>query len=163
MRKLLYVILLLLLVSACGPKKIPRDDMESILRDLLIQDQQIKQDRDLRKQADTSLVYEGIFHSYGYDTDDFIHSLAEYLEDPARMEKIMGEVADDLEKQTKQIGRKIRDKEWREGYMRIYSMKPDTSKGPKPRIRPADTLRIRFNGDSVWMYYPPDTLVIPMR
>ena len=112
MRKLLHIALLVLLVAACGPRKIPRDDMERIMADMLIQDQQIKQDRKLQKQADTSLVYEGIFEQYGYDTDDFIYSVEYYLEDPSRMEKIMGNVAARMEKEAKQAGVEAEQEEW---------------------------------------------------
>ena len=88
MRKWLHIVLVLMLAVSCGPRKIPRDDMEKIMADILLQDQQIKQDHKLRKEADTTLVYEGIFEAYDYDTDDFLYSLEYYLEDPARMEKL---------------------------------------------------------------------------
>ena len=60
MRRALYIVLVLVMAAACGPHRIPRDDMEDILYRMLVQDQQIRQDPQLRKQADTMLVYEGI-------------------------------------------------------------------------------------------------------
>ena len=150
---------LLLAASACGPRKIPRDDMESILSDMLLQDQQIKINREIKRQADTSLVYEGIFQAYGYNTDDFLHSLSYYLEDPVRMEKIMGSVADRLEKEAKEVGKELDYLAWQEKMLRIYGMKPDTS-APKPPVRPVDTLKIRFSDDSVWVEKPVDSLAL---
>ena len=152
MRKALYIGLILLLAVSCGPRVIKRAKMERIIADMLVQDQQIKQDPSLRKQADTSLVYEGIFEEYGYTTDDFLHSVTYYLTDPSRMEKIMGNVAQDLEARAKEVKALIDLQQWREGYLSIYSMPMDTSLRPRPRVRAADTLRIRFAGDSVYFH-----------
>ena len=149
MRKLLHIALLVLLVAACGPRKIPRDDMERIMADMLIQDQQIKQDRKLQKQADTSLVYEGIFEQYGYDTDDFIYSVEYYLEDPSRMEKIMGTVAARMEKEAKQAGVEAEQEEWQKKFMKIYQMKVDVNRRPQPPVSAVDTLPVRMQQDSV--------------
>lgn len=149
MRKLLHIALLVLLVAACGPRKIPRDDMERIMADMLIQDQQIKQDRKLQKQADTSLVYEGIFEQYGYDTDDFIYSVEYYLEDPSRMEKIMGNVATRMEKEAKQAGVEAEQEEWQKKFMKIYQMKVDVNRRPQPPVSAVDTLPVRMQQDSV--------------
>ena len=79
MRRALYIVLVLVMAAACGPHRIPRDDMEDILYRMLVQDQQIKQNPQLRRQADTMLVYEGIFQAYGFNTDDFLYSL-EYVQ-----------------------------------------------------------------------------------
>ena len=43
MRRALYIVLVLVMAAACGPHRIPRDDMEDILYRMLVQDQQIKQ------------------------------------------------------------------------------------------------------------------------
>lgn len=152
MRRALYIGLILLLAASCGPRVIKRARMERIIADMLVQDQQIKQDVSLRKQADTSLVYEGIFEDYGYTTDDFLHSVNYYLRDPSRMEKIMGNVAEDLEARAKEVKAIIALDEWREGFLRIYTLPVDTSLRPTPRVRAADTLRIRFAGDSVYFH-----------
>ncbi|MCR4844417.1 MAG: DUF4296 domain-containing protein [Bacteroidales bacterium] len=157
MRKWFHIVLLFLLAVSCGPRKISRDDMERIMTDILVQDQQIKQDRNLKKQADTSLVYEGILDSYGYDTDDFLYSLEYYLSDPSRMEKIMGDVAEKLEAETKVVAGEIEREQWRARFMRIYAQRPDTTL-PRPRVRAADTLSVRFDADSVWFHHPTDTL-----
>ena len=137
--------------------------MEAIMADLYIQEQQIKQDPQLKKQADTSLVYEGIFRSYGYNTDDFIYSLSYYLEDASRMEKIMGSVADRLEKSAKEVDGEVKRQQWRDHLLSLYRMKPDTTRGPKVPPGLMDTLRVRFSGDSVWVHHPEDTIKVPLR
>ena len=152
MRKWLHIVLLLVVAVSCGPRRIPRDDMERIMADILIQDQQIKNDRSLRKQADTSLVYEGIFEAYGYNTYDYLYSVEYYLQDPARMEKIMGAVAENLEKEIKLTGEEVDLENWRRRFLDIYRMKVDTTRLPRPRTRPVDTLHVRFDADSVWFY-----------
>ena len=152
MRKCLHILLVMFLAAACGPQRIPRDDMESIMYDILVQDQQIKLDRELKKQADTSLVYEAIFEEYGFDTDDYLYSLEYYLENPSKMEKIMDAVADRLEREAKVVAGEIRFDEWRKGYFRIYNMKVDTTRRPRPRVRQVDTLHVRFDNDRVYLY-----------
>lgn len=152
MRKWLHIVLVLAVAASCGPRKIPRSDMERIMADILIQDQQIKSDGTLRRQADTSLVYEGIFESYGYNTDDYLYSVEYYLQDPARMEKIMGKVADRLESEIKVVEKEVELENWRRRLMDIYRQKVDTTRLPRPRTRPVDTLHVRFDADSVWFY-----------
>lgn len=157
MRRVLYIVLVMLLVAACGPHRIPRDDMEDIVYRMLVQDQQIKQDPKLRKQADTMLVYEGIFQAYGYNTDDFLFSLEYYLEEPARMEKVMEKVAERLDAEAKVLKKEIDLDTWRSKMMRIYKMEPDTT-WPKPPGRPVDTLLVRMGKDTVQLVLPPDSL-----
>ena len=168
MRKCLYILLVVLLAAACGPRKIPREDMENIMADILVQDQQIKLNKELKKQADTSLVYEGIFEAYGYNTEDFLYSVEYYLVDASRMEKIMGSVADRLEKESKVVAAEIKLDEWRKKLLRIYNLKVDTTRGPRPRVRLVDTLHVRFENDNVYLHtvdsismHDLDTLLVP--
>ena len=157
MRRALHIVLALLLVAACGPHRIPSDDMEDIVYRMLVQDQQLRQDPKLRKQADTMLVYEGIFQAYGYNTDDFLFSLEYYLEEPVRMEKVMGNVGDRLEKESKALQKEIDLERWRDKMLKIYGMAPDTT-WPKPPVRPVDTLLVRMGQDTVQLVLPPDSL-----
>ena len=159
MRKALYTLLILLLALSCGPRRISRDNMEEIMYQMLVQDQQIKYDQQLRKQADTSLVYEAIFEEYGYDTDDFLYSLEYYLAEPAKFEKIMEKVGDRLDKEVSVVRADVRLMQWREKLMRIYNTQPDTSRRPLPRVRPVDTLPLRFGDDSLRVVTPWDSLL----
>ena len=168
MRRALYIVLVLVMAAACGPHRIPRDDMEDILYRMLVQDQQIKQNPQLRRQADTMLVYEGIFHdtmlvyegifqAYGFNTDDFLYSLEYYLEEPARMEKVMEKVADRLGAEAKELQKEIDLDNWRAKMLKIYQMEPDTTR-PRPPVRPVDTLLVRMGKDTVQLVLPPDSL-----
>lgn len=157
MRRVFHIVLVLLMVAACGPHRIPREDMEDILYRMLIQDQQIKQDPRLRKQADTMLVYEGIFQAYGFNTDDFLYSLEYYLEEPARMEKVMEKVGDRLEKESQELKKEIDLDNWRSKLLHIYNMEPDTT-WPRPPVRPVDTLLVRMGLDTVELVLPSDSL-----
>ena len=157
MRKALYIGLFVLLAAACGPRVIKNGKMERIIADMLVQDQQIKMDFAFRKEADTCLVYEGIFEKYGYTTDDFLLSVRHYLSDASRMEKIMGNVAADLEARAKEVKAMIDLEEWRKGYLRIHSLPVDTTHFPKPRPQAVDSLCVRFQGDTIY-FHVADTL-----
>jgi len=164
MRKFLHITALLLVVAvvSCeGPRVIGRKDMVKVMREMLLQDQQIRINL-AGRQADTLLVYEGIFEKYGYDTDDFRHSLDYYLAEPARMEKVMGEVAEGLEKEAKDIRGELELEQWRRNLMRIYGKQPDTT-APQPRVRPVDTLQVRFSRDSVYLHKELDSLDLVPR
>lgn len=153
----------LLALQACGPRRIPKDDMEDIFYLMFLQDQKIKQNRSLKQMADTSLVYAGILESKGYDTDDYLYTLHEYLAEPEDMEKIMGNVAERLEKELKVVRSEVALEQWRDKMLSIYGKKIDTTKFPKPRIRPVDTLKIRFDGDSAYMHKVVDSLKLIPR
>lgn len=140
--------------------------MEQAMYLILLQDQQIKLGSYLKQQADTSLVYEGIFQSLGYTTDDFLYSMEYYLEKPARFEKVMESVANRLEKEEAQAQIQMDLSNWRDGMLRIYWLTPDTLSMPQPGPRAIDSLLLRFQGDSLYLvredtfpYYPKDTLL----
>ena len=153
----------MLAASACGPRKIPKGDMEDIFYLMFLQDQKVKQDRSFKQMADTSLVYAGILESMGYDTDDYLYSLKKYLAEPEDMEKIMGNVAERLEKDLKVVKAEVELEKWRDKMLSIYRKQIDTTKYPKPRIRPVDTLKIRFDGDSAYMHKEIDSLKLIPR
>ena len=154
MRHYLLIVCLLVLAVSChkGPRRIPRGDMEDIMMQVLLQDQYVKQNSELRKQADTMLVYEGIFESFGYDTDDFLASLDYYLADASRMEKIMEKVERRLMEKVAQTEKEVEEESWRRNYLRIWDLKPNTRNLPQPSS-PLDTLYLQFNKDSL-LYHP---------
>ena len=153
------VLLALLLAASCsGPRKIPRDKMVLIYHDMFLQDQQIKSDFNLRRFADTSLVYEGIFQAYGYDTDDYLYSVSKYIENPEKMSKIFGKVAVMLENEARDIKKEAAFQEWRSRYMSIYARKVDTTRGPRVPEDIIDSLHFRLVGQSIEFFPPEDTL-----
>ena len=157
-RHIVFLLAAVLAFQACGPKKIPRGDMEDIFYLMFLQDQKVRQNRSFKNMADTSLVYAGILESKGYDTDDYLYSLKEYLEEPEKMEKIMGSLAERIEKDLKVVKKEVELQKWRDQMLSIYGKKIDTTKYPKPRVRPVDTLKIRFDGDSAYMHKVVDSL-----
>lgn len=155
MKKFFHIALVLFLAVACtGPRKMDRADLEEAIYQILVQDQQIKQDHKLKAQADTSLVYEGIFESLGYDTDDFLVSLEYYLEEPARMEKVMENVANRLEEEAKEAGKAADREKWRNNLMRLYRLAPNLKSLPQPKAVRLDTLPVRYSVDSIYFVAP---------
>ena len=91
----------LLMCLACSGDKvslIPRGKLAKIYAEMLVVDQWTQSEPFLRAQADTSLVYEPIFEKYGYDTEDYIHSVEHYMKDPERYSRILRATADMLDK-----------------------------------------------------------------
>jgi hypothetical protein len=157
MKKFLLLIVPFVLAVSChrGPERISRGDMEDIMYGILLQDQYIKVNSVSKRITDTTLVYEGIFEQYGYDTDDFLYSLNYYLEDPSRMEKVMEKVEARLKDESKLLSEEIKAETWRSGFMRIYNLRPDTFRQPQPSSA-LDTLPVLFNKDS--LAYKPHKL-----
>ena len=151
MKKILLLMVPFVLAVSChrGPERIPRDEMEEIMHEILLQDQYLKVTSAPKRLVDTTLVYEGIFEQYGYDTDDFLMSLEYYLEDPSRMEKLMEKVEDRLNKEAKGVAEELKAQNWRNDFMRIYKLRPDSSHLPQPSPGAIDTLYVQFNSDSL--------------
>jgi len=154
---LLLVVGLCAMAVSCdkGPERIPRDEMEEIMYNLLMQDQYVKQHVELRRYADTVLVYEGIFEEYGYDTDDFLSSMGYYLEDPTRMEKIMEAVEKRLAIEIKEAEIQVQEEAWRKSFLRIYNLNRNSVVQPQPRPTAADSLYVQFTKDSLF-YHPTE-------
>ena len=151
MKKILLLMVPFVLAVSChrGPERIPRDEMEEIMHEILLQDQYLKVNSAPKRLVDTTLVYEGIFEQYGYDTDDFLMSLEYYLEDPSRMEKLMEKVEDRLNKEAKGVAEELKAQNWRNDFMRIYKLRPDSTHLPQPSPGAIDTLYVQFNSDSL--------------
>ena len=152
----LALVMALLALDACrGPRRIPKDDMTDIFYEMFLQEQVIRSTPELRRQADTSLVYEGIFEKYGYDTDDYLYSLHYYLAEPERLAKIMDKVAVRFSRQAGATAREVRFLEWKARMMAIWQQQPDTL-WPLPGRRPVDSLFLGMAVDS--LVAPADTL-----
>lgn len=80
-----------------GPKVIPRGKMAEIYADMLVADQWVLDNPGTRSKADTSLVYEPIFNSYGYTTEDYRASVGYYMKDPERYSRILRSTTEILE------------------------------------------------------------------
>ena len=114
MKRVLHKILILLaaavlLASSCGRDKarvIPRSKMSKIYAEMLVMDQWIQNKPGLRTIADTSLVYEPILEKYGYDSDDYQHTVAYYMADPERFSRILRTTVSVLDKDLKALRKK---------------------------------------------------------
>lgn len=106
---ILIFVVLVVLLPGCRrhPKKISRGDMISIYKEMLLTDQAVREDREMKKVADTSLVYEGIFEKYGYNTDDYIYSVSIYLKSPDKFSKLLKAVARDLESEAELMQKQV--------------------------------------------------------
>ena len=92
--------MILTLVSCIGGKDkvIPRAKMAEIYAEMFITDQWISRTGSVRRQADTSLVYEPVLAKYGYTSEDYRHSVDKYMNDPERFSRILrttGQILDD--------------------------------------------------------------------
>ena len=115
MKRFCHIVLLLAVVAvaACkGPRVIPRAKMVDIYCDMFMADQQVRDDGLPSKAMDSLLVYEAVFRKYGYDTDDYMHSLRYYFKDPERFAKVFEEVAARLEGQAKSLDSIIQHQDW---------------------------------------------------
>ena len=75
----------------------------------------------------------------------------------------MHNVAERIEKELKVVRAEVELEKWRDKMLAIYGKKIDTTKFPRPRIRPVDTLKVRFEGDSAYMDKEIDSLKLIPR
>ena len=113
MKRVLHIVLVLLVAASCrGPRVIPKDTLTDIYVDMLMADQMVREENIPRKQMDTTLVYEAVFNKYGYDTDDYLYSVRNYLKDPERFAKIFEEVSKRLKGEVEALDKIIEHEEW---------------------------------------------------
>ena len=152
------MVLLVLALSCNGPRRISRDEMVNIYHDMFLQDQLLRNNSTLRRTADTLLVYEGIFQSYGYDTDDYLYSVAYYIKDPEKFSKVFAKVAERLEAESKDLKKEAAFLEWKDKLMAIYQRTIDTVHCPKVPLGAVDTMYFRLNKNAIEFFPPEDSL-----
>ena len=92
------------MAAACqGPRVIPKDTLTDIFVDMFLADQMVRDENIPPVRMDTLLVYEAVFEKYGYDTDDYLHTLRKSLRDPERFAKVFEEVANRLEMEVEDL------------------------------------------------------------
>ena len=169
MRKALHIVVMLAVVavSCRGPRVIPKDDLTDIYYDMFLLDQQVREDPELWKQADTTLVYEAVFNKYGYDTDDYLLTLNQYLKDPERFARVLEDVSKRFQDQVAGLDKEIERLDRLAGLLRV-------------KQAPIDSILSIFGRDSVYVGLPrvvrdssrygalfrlteirPDTLMVP--
>ena len=113
MKRFLHIVLVLLAAAACqGPRVIPKDTLTDIYTEMFIADQQVREMNIPRAQMDTMLLYEAVFEKYGYDTDDYLHSVRYYLKDPERFAKVFENVAKRLQGEVDALDKIIKHQAW---------------------------------------------------
>ena len=113
MKRFLHIVLVLLAVAACqGPRVIPKDTLTDIYTDMFIADQMVREESIPRARMDTMLLYEAVFEKYGYDTDDYLHSVRHYLKDPERFAKVFENVAKRLQDEVDALDKIIEHQNW---------------------------------------------------
>lgn len=84
---------------------IPRSKLAQIYAEMLVTDQWITNTQGVRLIADTSMVYEPILEKYGYDIEDYLHSVDAYMDDPERFARIFRTSGEIIEKRLKELRR----------------------------------------------------------
>jgi hypothetical protein len=108
-----HIVLVLLAAAACqGPRVIPKDTLTDIYTDMFLADQMVRDENVPRARMDTLLLYEAVFQKYGYDTDDYLYSVRQYLKDPERFAKVFESVAKRLEGEVKAMDKIIEHRAW---------------------------------------------------
>ena len=110
MRSILrYIVILtasVLVLSSCGKDEaevIPRGKLAKIYAEMLVTDQWVTSTPGVRMIADTSLVYEPILEKYGYDIEDYLLSVDNYMNDPERFSRILRTSGEIIEKRLKEL------------------------------------------------------------
>ena len=113
---------------SCGRREriIPRGEMAEIYAEMFVLDQKIVQEPDVRRMADTLLVYEPVFEAYGYTSDDYRASMAYYIKDPDRYVKILKRTVEILETRRKELkAEKALQESMSQSQARTESYRPD--------------------------------------
>ncbi len=80
------------MVPSCRKARvIPEDDLADMYYEMLMSDQWISS-KGMTKSADTHYVYKPILEKYGYNSEDFRYTLAEYIKDPESYAKVFTKV-----------------------------------------------------------------------
>ena len=105
-RHISFALALLIGLASCSggrDKVIPRAKLAEIYAEMLVTDQWITSTPGVRREADTSLVYEPILEKYGYTSADYRKSVDRYMDDPDRFSRILRTSADILEKKLDEL------------------------------------------------------------
>ena len=100
---LIAVLFLCLACSGDRASVIPRGKLAKIYAEMLVMDQWAQSESHLRATADTSLIYEPVFHKYGYDIQDYTRSVEYYMQDPERFSRILRESTDILQARIEEL------------------------------------------------------------
>lgn len=151
------VVLALVLFSSCSGEKgkvISRGDLAEIYAEMLMTDQWIANHPELRKKADTSLVYEPILEKYGYTTQDYVLTMDKYMDDPERYSRILRTTGEILDSKLKELQvKKVELQRLEEIRKRLEKVRAEVSKYITYKTHYPDTSRKEYD-------HIPDSLTV---
>ena len=151
------VVLALVLFSSCSGEKgkvISRGDLAEIYAEMLMTDQWIANHPELRKKADTSLVYEPILEKYGYTTQDYVLTMDKYMDDPERYSRILRTTGEILDSKLKELQVKKEElQRLEEIRKRLEKVRAEVSKYITYKTHYPDTARKEYD-------HIPDSLTV---
>lgn len=100
-----YLLLVLCLISSCkrGNRVIPKDKFAEIYAEMFVLDQWLDDNREVRRRADTTLVYAPVLDKYGYSYNDYLLSVEEYMRDPMRYSRILRSTSEILNRRLEEL------------------------------------------------------------
>ena len=164
LRHILTVSVLLLTLFSCSQKKervIPKDRLSEIYAEMFVMDQWLDDNRDLRRTADTSLVYAPILEKYGYTYDDYLRSVDAYMKDPQRYSRILRKSSEilnarlaELRDEKKAMEEAEREKARRDSLLNTVRINVDSLMRLMSRRDPCDSLTVGWDslGGLEWRF-----------
>ena len=104
MRRAAHIAVLAVVLAglcACGHRNriIPENKLVRIYHDMFLADQWVRDHPDARTDVDTTLIFDPIFHRYGYTFEDYDRTVQYYLDRSEQFVKILNRVETQLRKE----------------------------------------------------------------
>lgn len=104
MRRAAHIAVLAVVLAglcACGHRNriIPENKLVRIYHDMFLADQWVRDHPDSRSDVDTTLLFDPIFHRYGYTFEDYDRTVQYYLDRSEQFVKILNRVETQLRKE----------------------------------------------------------------
>lgn len=99
MKHITAILASLLLLSSCNQGLIPRGKLSKIISDIYLSDKYLSSNQEKLTIADSAMLYEPILNSYGYTSEDFIKTIAYYVERPAKLKTVYLKAQESLQEE----------------------------------------------------------------
>ena len=125
MRRAAHIVVLAVVLAAlcaCGHRArvIPESKLVHIYHDMFLADQWVRDHPDNRTDVDTTLLFDPIFHRYGYTFEDYDRTVQYYLDHNDRYVKILNRVETQLRKEGESLQREADRQTARDVELRKY-------------------------------------------
>lgn len=110
LQHIVALLAVVVMAASCSKDRadvIPRSKMAAIYAEMLMTDQWINARTDVRRIADTSLVYEPILQKYGYSHKDYLKTVDKYMDDPERFSRILRTSGDIIDERIKELRQEL--------------------------------------------------------